>query len=59
MIKVRLQGTKRDLRWMLKGISRDPRYEVSHISEFRKNDESGKYHRVYVNLIRKDKRKPA
>ncbi len=57
MIKIRLQGTKKDLRWFLKGLNRDSRYEIDNVSEFKKFKTSDKYHRVYVNLYRKDKQR--
>lgn len=46
MIKIRLQGTKKDLRWFLKGLNRDSRYEIDNVSEFKKFKTSDKYHRV-------------
>ena len=57
MIKIRLQGTKKDLRWFLKGLNRDSRYEIDNVSEFKKFKTSDKYHRVYVKLYRKDKQR--
>ena len=57
MIKIRLQGTKKDLRWFLKGLNRDSRYEIDNVSEFKKFKTSDKYLRVYVNLYRKDKQR--
>ena len=57
MIKIRLQGTKKDLRWFLKGLNRDSRYEIDNVSELKKFKTSDKNHRVYVNLYRKDKQR--
>lgn len=57
MIKIRLQGTKKDLRWFLKGLNRDSRYEIDNVSEYKKCGTSDKFHRVYVNLYRKNKQR--
>lgn len=57
MLKIRLQGTKNDIRWYLKALNRDPRYEVDYVSEFRQCNGTDKFHRIYINLFRKDKKK--
>ncbi len=54
MLKVRLQGTKKDIRWYLKGLNRDSRYIVDSVSDFRQCKKSEKYHMLYVNIFRKD-----
>lgn len=38
VLKIRLQGTKKELRWLLKGMERDSRYEVEDISTFKPCD---------------------
>ena len=54
MLKVRLQGTKKDIRWYMKALHRDSRYEVDYVSDFQSCKGSGKFHRIYINLYRKD-----
>ena len=55
MLKVRLQGTKKDIRWYMKALHRDSRYEIDYVSDFKSCKGSGKFHRIYINLYRKDK----
>ncbi|MCI9537623.1 MAG: DUF3970 family protein [Eubacterium sp.] len=57
MLKVRLQGTKKDIRWFLKGMERDSRYEVENISTFKPCDGDARFRRLYVNVRRKEKKK--
>lgn len=57
MLKVRLQGTKKELRWFLKGMERDTRYEVENISTFKPCNEDARFRRLYVNVRRKEKKK--
>ena len=55
VLKVRLQGTKKELRWFLKGMERDSRYEVENISTFKPCDGDARFRRLYVNVRRKEK----
>ncbi len=57
MLKVRLQGTKKDIRWYMKALQRDPRYEVDYVSDFQRCKNTDKFHRIYINLYRKDKQR--
>ncbi len=57
VLKVRLQGTKKELRWFLKGMERDSRYEVENISTFKPCDGDSRFRRLYVNVRRKEKKK--
>ena len=57
VLKVRLQGTKKDIRWFLKGMERDSRYEVENISTFKPCDGDSRFRRLYVNVRRKEKKK--
>ena len=34
MLKMRLQGTKKDIRWFLKKIERDKRWRIANVSDF-------------------------
>lgn len=55
MIKVRLQGTKRDIRWLLKVLGRDKRFSLQNTSDFFCNKGTDKYRRLYTEIVRKDK----
>ena len=55
MLKIRLQGTKKDIRWFLKGMERDSRYEVEDISTFKPCDGDARFRRLYANVRRKGK----
>ena len=56
VLKIRLQGTKKELRWFLKGMERDSRYEVENVSTFKPCDGDARFRRLYVNLRRKEKK---
>lgn len=56
MLKLRLQGTKNDIRWFLKILSRDKRFDVENTSTFFSNKGTEKYKRLYTEIYRKDKR---
>ena len=56
MLKVRLQGTKNDIRWFLKILSRDNRFKVENTSTFFNNKGTEKYKRLYTEIYRKDKK---
>lgn len=56
VLKIRLQGTKKELRWFLKGMERDSRYEVENISTFKPCDGDARLRRLYVNVRRKEKK---
>ena len=34
MLKIRLQGTKNDIRWFVRLLQRDKRFEVNNVSTF-------------------------
>lgn len=57
VLKIRLQGTKKELRWFLKGMERDSRYEVENISTFKPCDGDARFRRLYVNVRRKEKKR--
>lgn len=56
MLKVRLQGTKNDIRWFLKLLGRDKRFDVENTSTFFSNKGTDRYKRLYTEIYRKDKR---
>ena len=55
MIKIRLQGTKNDIRWLVRLFQRDKRFEVQNVSTFFDNVGTDKYKRVYAEIHRKTK----
>lgn len=57
MLKIRLQGTKKDIRWFLKGMEKDSRYDVEDVSTFKPCDGDARFRRLYVNVRRKEKGK--
>lgn len=59
MLKIRLQGTKKELRWFLKGMERDSRYDVENISTFKPCDGDARFRRLYLNVRRKEKKQSA
>ncbi|MBD5445157.1 MAG: hypothetical protein HDR29_06350 [Lachnospiraceae bacterium] len=50
MLKIRLQGTTKDLKWFKKIIERDRRITVLSVSEPFANKGTNKYFRVYANI---------
>lgn len=55
MIKIRLMGTKKELRWFLKGMQRDSRYSVESVSDFKACEGDARFRRLYLNVRRKEK----
>ena len=50
VLKIRLQGTKKDIRWFLKGMERDSRYGIENISTFKPCDGDSRFRKLYVNV---------
>jgi hypothetical protein len=55
MLKIRIQGSKQEIRWFLKGMERDSRYETANVSTFKPCDGEPRFRRLYVNVKRKEK----
>ena len=56
MLKIRIQGTKSDIRWFIKILQADKRFCVENTSTFFDNFGTKKYKRVYTEIFRnKDK----
>ena len=56
MLKLRIQGTKNDIRWFIRILQADKRYSVENTSTFFDNFGTKKYKRVYTEIFRnKDK----
>ena len=56
MLKVRLMGTTRDIKWFRKILLRDKRIEVLGMSEILPINGTRKYRRMYAEVV-KDKAK--
>ena len=52
MIKVRMQGTKREIRWFLKLLGRDKRFSLENTSTFFNNKGTDRYKRLYTEVHR-------
>lgn len=50
MLKIRLQGTTKDIKWFCKILERDKRINVQEISEPFVNKGTNKYFRVYLEI---------
>ncbi len=53
MMKLTVSGTKNDLRWFLKVLGKDPRFDLNDTSNMFEIAGSDKYKRVYTNVYRK------
>ena len=49
MLKIRLQGTKNDIRWFIRLLQRDKRLDLENVSSFFNNAGTEQYKRVYGN----------
>ena len=54
MLKIRLQGTKNDIRWFICLLQRDKRLDIENVSTFFDNAGTERYKRVYAELYRKN-----
>lgn len=54
MLKLRLQGTKNEIRWFLKTLRRNPRIDLKNTSTFFENKGTEKFKRVYTEVYRID-----
>ena len=53
MLKIRLQGTKRDIRSFMKRMERDKKWSIENISEFRSDSRTNeKYKRLYIDVYK-------
>ena len=56
LLKMRLQGTKKDIRWFLKKIERDKRWRIANVSDFLADSKlNGKYKRLYIDVYKESK----
>ena len=52
MLKIRLQGTTRDIRWFLKMMQRDKRYVMNNPSDYIPVKGTNKYKMVFTEVFR-------
>lgn len=52
MIKLRLMGTKNDIKWFGKILHRNPKIEVTEFSELYPNKGTKKFYRAYAEIQR-------
>ena len=50
MLKIRLMGTKNDIKWFEKILKRQPKVAVTEISDLYPNKGTERYYRVYVEV---------
>jgi len=55
MLKIRMQGTKKDLHWFRRLLERHEGVEVKEVSEPFANKGTNKYFRVYAEVERTEK----
>lgn len=55
MLKVRLMGTKNDIKWFEKLLNRHPKVTVTESSEMYQNKGTNKYYRAYVEVNKSNK----
>ena len=55
MLKIRLMGTKNDIKWFEKILRRHPKVEVLEFSDLYTNKGTSKYYRVYVEVQKCEK----
>jgi hypothetical protein len=52
MLKIRLQGTTKDIKWFLKMMERDKRFVINNPSRFLPVKGTEKYKRVFTEVFR-------
>ncbi len=50
MLKIRLMGTKNDIKWFGKFLRRQPQVAVTEFSELYRNKGTNRYYRAYVEV---------
>ena len=50
MLKVRIMGTKNDIKWFRKILQRNPKVEVTEFSDMFPNKGTKKYSRTYAEV---------
>lgn len=52
VLKLRLQGTKNEIRWFIRLLQRDSRVELENTSTFFSNKGTDRYKRIYTQVNR-------
>ena len=50
VLKIRLMGTKNDIKWFEKLLQRQPKVAVTEVSELYQNKGTNRYYRAYVEV---------
>ena len=50
MLKIRLMGTKNDIKWFERILQRQPKVAVTEVSELYRNKGTNRYYRAYVEV---------
>ncbi|MBQ2983115.1 MAG: hypothetical protein IJD58_13530 [Lachnospiraceae bacterium] len=50
MLKVRLMGTKNDIKWFQRLLQRNPKVEVTEFSDLYENKGTKRFYRVYAEV---------
>ncbi len=50
MLKIRLMGTKNDIKWFEKLLERQPKVAVTEVSEMYRNKGTDRFYRAYVEV---------
>ena len=50
MLKIRLMGTKNDIKWFERFLRRQPKVAVTEVSELYQNKGTNRYYRAYVEV---------
>ena len=50
VLKIRLMGTKNDIKWFEKILKRQPKVAVTEVSELYRNKGTNRYYRAYVEV---------
>ncbi len=56
MLKIRLQGTVKDIRWFKRLLGRHPEIRVLQVSEIFSNKGTNRYFRSYVEVEKTEKK---
>jgi len=54
MLKIRLQGTTKDIKWFIKILNRDKRFVINNPSEPQDIKGTKKYKRMYTEVFRSE-----
>ena len=54
MLKIRLQGTRKDIKWFMKMLEKDKRFVLGSVSDIYDNNGTFRYKRLYADIFRND-----